>query len=254
MSGRSSPLPVLPALVSQPVWPAIATAQSPGLVRVAATAASNLVLSSAGALSVQTATSSVLGVASFGAGLSVTGGAVTTVPGAWVSLSTVTASASATVDVETTFSSTYAYYVLVATGVITSDNNVDILVRLKIGGAYDTAANYLWTLMTTDSSTASIATTQSPGDTSIKIVELAENIATAAGTNNTLVMTISNPSSTAFNKTIYWNNYGSGTRARGNWGHATNIGAVTALTGVRTYASAGTISVGDFRLYAVPIS
>ncbi len=59
----------------------------------------------------------------------------------WQYLSTVTAVAASTVDVETGFSATYDDYVIVASGVTFSANDT-LRNRWKISGAYDTGANY----------------------------------------------------------------------------------------------------------------
>jgi hypothetical protein len=58
--------------------------------------------------------------------------------GSWIFLSSVTASNSATVDIETTFSSTYDYYVIVANSVIPSTNGARIRAQLRVEGIYQT--------------------------------------------------------------------------------------------------------------------
>lgn len=63
--------------------------------------------------------------------------------GALIYLSTVTASAASTVDVETGFSATYDDYLIIAD--ITSLSAADtIAMRWKFGGAYDTGVNYIY--------------------------------------------------------------------------------------------------------------
>ena len=66
---------------------------------------------------------------------------VTPSTGALVFLSTVTASSSATVDVETTFSSTYRAYLIIGTGIF-CDTASTLNCRLKIGGSYITSSSY----------------------------------------------------------------------------------------------------------------
>ncbi|WP_417660007.1 hypothetical protein, partial [Pseudidiomarina sp.] len=86
--------------------------------------------------------------------------------GAWVLLSTVTASSSATVDVENTFDSAYDAYVIVANDVLPSNDQARLRVLLKIGGTYQTSG-YVCLIGYPNTSTANsfsseVATVASP--------------------------------------------------------------------------------------------
>jgi len=63
--------------------------------------------------------------------------------GSWVYLSTVSASGASTVDVETTFDSTYDMYAIVFSGFFYATGGASwIFLRLKLGGTYQTSGDY----------------------------------------------------------------------------------------------------------------
>lgn len=62
--------------------------------------------------------------------------------GAMVYLSTVTAAAAATADIETGFSSTYDDYVIIGEGIYSSSSSTQLLARFKLTGAYVTTSSY----------------------------------------------------------------------------------------------------------------
>lgn len=74
--------------------------------------------------------------------------------GSWIYLSTVTASAASTVDVETTFNSTYDMYALIFSGFYFDSGGAStIRFRLKINGSYQTSADYGFAAFTAESTT-----------------------------------------------------------------------------------------------------
>jgi len=87
--------------------------------------------------------------------------------GALVLLSTVTASNSATMDIETTFSSTYDKYLISVTGLVCQTDGQQLQMLLKIGGTYVTTSTYVTFENRTQSSTSTFAGTNdsfaSPG-------------------------------------------------------------------------------------------
>jgi len=163
-------------------------------------------------------------------------------------LSTVTASASATVDIETTFNSTYDNYLLVASHITTSDTFVNIDCRLKLGGAYVTAADYYFAMTAVSSGAgANVYTGEAPGAaTRIRIIQ-----GSGGNASHRCGFSMNIPILGTVYRTVEWRGY----NARGETEHRLAAGAgmcanTGALTGVRIYATTGTIS-GTFRLYGI---
>ena len=175
--------------------------------------------------------------------------------GSWVLLSTVTASNSTTVDVETTFDSTYDEYVVVITGYRASVASGDLRARLKIGGAYDTASNYVYRANHSDSSNATFsnAVNASVSSKAAFIPVSSGNSATnAAGFALNAMVFISNPASTSLAKSIQ-----AVGRAINSAGQAVQIESygyntgTAAMTGIRFYDWSGNLASGTFRLYGI---
>jgi hypothetical protein len=177
--------------------------------------------------------------------------------GSWIHLSTVTASNSATVDVESTFDSTYDAYAIVATNVSPSNNTVSLRVRLKIGGTYLTSG-YAYTSnitrsITTDGQTVSANATN---EEQIVLVESLPNNAALAGSAANFSLFLNNPSSGSMIKSIYSQGVAVTQGASIAQSSAMNTSAinrsnVSALTGVRFYFTSGNVSTGTFRLYGI---
>jgi len=171
--------------------------------------------------------------------------------GAWTYLSTVTASAASTADVETTFNSTYDQYAIIGSGVSISSAGQNFQIRLKIGGSYITNSTYgyCYRFMT------GFNTTEYPGssDDAASEIRFCESLSASTSKTSNFIVYVSNPSSTSLVKNIYWTGqfsydtpnqsviYCSGAARNTNTG---------ALTGVRFFPSAGTVS-GTFRLYGI---
>jgi len=172
--------------------------------------------------------------------------------GSWIFLSTVTASASATADIETTFNSTYDAYALVITDMVPSVS-ANIRARLKINGTYQTGSTYKFFLQFPSSDAATYITDVS-GTTQayISVTGCNINIASYPASTSNFVMYIHNPASTTKHKGIYWS--GVAVNNSNNIvqivGSAANQSGTQALTGVRFYADSGNIS-GTFRLYGI---
>ena len=176
---------------------------------------------------------------------------VTASSGAMTLLSTVTASNSATVDVETTFSSTYDQYMLVGTDINTQPTgNETLLCRLKIGGSYLTTSTYYY--HTDISSSGSTAYTGIVGNP-VGTIAMTGSMGATAGDSSSFVMFIHGPSNTTFSKVVEW--IGRYRTAADNYaktyGQGGNSGT-DALTGVRFYVQGGNvITSGKFRLYGI---
>tara|TARA_R110000751_G_scaffold84228_3_gene168647 strand:- start:279 stop:1904 length:1626 start_codon:yes stop_codon:yes gene_type:complete len=175
--------------------------------------------------------------------------------GAWTLLSTVTASASATVDVEDTFSSTYDAYVIVATDVVNTSGNSQFRCRLKIGGSYITTSTYVYSVSYPTSSAGTYAGNfGSVAAPTAFIAMTGANVGSTAQKAMGFTMWLDTPDASATNKRVRWEgDYISHTPNEST--QISGAGRQTAsssseLTGVRFYADAGNVS-GNFRLYGI---
>jgi hypothetical protein len=174
--------------------------------------------------------------------------------GAMVFLSSVTASSSATVDIETGFGSTYDTYMLIASDIDLATDNNTFGMRLKIGGAYLSGANYNSNSM---QSTSGSVTFVGVADNAQDRVLIASDQGSAAGNVANFSMFFGPTSGTTNYKQFYWT--GVYTNPNGAAGSQISLthgsGSVTAntgaLTGVRFLAGAGNITSGTFRLYGI---
>jgi hypothetical protein len=169
-----------------------------------------------------------------------------------VYLSTVTASASATVDIETTFSSTYDAYLLVVTNYRPSTGSA-LYMTLKIGGTY-LAADYQYHASGLDAGSASYVALAGTAAAQI-VVSGGGNISPDANYPAHFTFSISGVASTTTQKEISWTGRqigGASDRLISLSGAGAHKGASTAaLTGVRFAQSVGTITSGTFRLYGL---
>jgi hypothetical protein len=176
---------------------------------------------------------------------------ITPSAGALVYLSTVTASASATVDIETTFNSTYDRYVIEAVGVtVSSSTDITFLARMKIGGSYLSTSTYSGHVSDCSSAAGTYSATQAVDEGGLPILGNMSN-GGVAGKSANFSFAVSTPASTTLMKTAYWHGqaFKTDNTSRTVNGAGFNSGTA-ALTGIRFYASTGTIS-GTFRLYGI---
>lgn len=169
--------------------------------------------------------------------------------GSMVLLSTVTASASATVDIETTFDSTYDAYILEITGLTAATNNVTLSMQMKLAGAYATSL-YRYHVQKNTSLGATYSAVSSAADTS---VSMADQVGNNAADSMDFQVKIANPASTAFKKIVMFRGsgfYTASARVHHIIGSCSNDGT-GALTGLRFALSSGNIAAGDFRLYGI---
>lgn len=182
------------------------------------------------------------------------GAAVVSSSAGLVLLSTVTASASATADIETTFDSTYDEYLIVATGVVPATDGGILRCLLKVGGSYQTSS-YFYVAVSPRSDSATFASVVSQSGTYIQIGEPAGASNETDGGMN-LEVRVPEPSQTTRRKHVYWNgtsNAPTGNSSRHSVlsGSGRYNGSASALTGVRFQFSSGNITTGTFRLYGI---
>ena len=169
-------------------------------------------------------------------------------------LSTVTANASSTVTLSG-LDATYDDYVIImsAARFDGTDNNRTLYARLTIGGSEVTTDKYRYAIHSSTSGGQNLIT-PSAGKTFLKLHGISY-----AGTNvfasMSLTMHIPSPSRTDTIKGVYWDaiNITNGECEKNNgmgvWGD--NSSMVGALTAIKFYPSAGTITSGVFKLYGI---
>jgi hypothetical protein len=165
--------------------------------------------------------------------------------GSWIFLSSVTASSSATVDIETTFNSTYDNYAIVARGIQLGTDSTQFYMRTKTAGSYLTAG-YSFHHTKLAMGSTSYSANASSGDSQIEVMESGSN---DSDRHLDFVMYVYIPSSTTLRKYFTWQGFhGRPPSVVFGGGQITNT---TALTGVRFFASSGNIAIGTFRLYGI---
>ena len=169
--------------------------------------------------------------------------------GSWIFLSTVTASGSSTVDVVTTFNSTYDMYAIVATGVY-FDVATIMGIRFNLGGSYATSG-YSYASSGVNSNTGALI----DRTTSWNKINMTSISSGYSDYPLSLIAYVSNP----------WNSGGALKQIWGNVGFSENNGYTcfaqfsgtnwndfSALTGVRFLAANGSSTItGKFRLYGI---
>jgi hypothetical protein len=163
-------------------------------------------------------------------------------------LSTVTASASATVDMETTFSSTYDAYLIIGCGIVFSNDGARFGCRLKIGGSYSTA-DYKGHYMQVASGSTSYAATANATDR----IGIGDQIGNVTNEGLNFTMKVYLPSGSTLRnmvtgEVVYTRDSADVLQGGVFLGGNTVTGAVT---GVRFFNPFGNITSGVFRLYGI---
>jgi hypothetical protein len=167
---------------------------------------------------------------------------------AMVFLSTTTGTGAATIDVETTFDSTYNMYMLVGELVYPSTQYQYLLCRFKLGtylsASYETVFQGFTGTSTSTGTTPSASTSGS----------VFYNLDNTAANSASFVMWIPFPSSLTRKKNVFWQGVaqqnGSTAQVQGIINQNDASSATTALTGLRFLSSSGNLN-GTFRLYGI---
>jgi hypothetical protein len=177
---------------------------------------------------------------------------VTPSAGALTLLSTVTASNSATMDIETTFSSTYSKYLISMSGLVCQTDGQQLQMLLKIGGTYLTTATYVDHEIRTQSSANTYAGSSNPVASPGTFVSVHSVLGNVGGENASFNLYIQNPSSTTLQKLFHFEGVGhtNAGEVRFIRGGGCNTGTA-ALTGVRFQMASGNITSGVARLYGL---
>lgn len=169
----------------------------------------------------------------------------------WVFLSKVTASTSATVDLETTIDGTYDDYMVVFTAVKLSASSPSVFVRLKISGAYHSgAADYIYTRQAlTDVSSIS---SDFSGQAQIPLIGSVYNTSDRYFSG---WLRLHAAADTTVKKQVTWEGttYQDLTTDNINLvrGAAVDVSSNSAVTGIRFLGSSGNINSGTFALFGL---
>lgn len=151
-------------------------------------------------------------------------------------ISTHTASAAATFDIEPTFVSTYDRYIILIEDLTVGTNAVSLQMRLKVSGAYITTSTY---------TTRNLDLTQTAGSAQAQIFATLGSAAQYYVNLNILVV---NPLSTTYEKNVLVDGFSSSANTKPAL--LVNNGTTAALQGIRLYPSSGTIT-GTARVYGI---
>ena len=162
----------------------------------------------------------------------------------WTLVSTLTASSSATIDVEDNFT-TYDAYALVITD-LTAASSTDLRCRLKVGGTYITTTTYRMArrYMTYANTTYSA---QNQADTT-DYIDVFGYVGTTAESMGVVWINGALLSNASVSNQVFgtWQGYYA-VRGDNIFGESTS----GACTGLRFYMSTGNITTGKFRLYGI---
>jgi hypothetical protein len=168
-----------------------------------------------------------------------------------VLLSTVTASVSATVDIETTFSSTYNTYLLVADSVVLATTTATCLARVKAPSSYASDASYAYHTASLSTASSAYAASAATSGTSILVASSADTQTSVSNIN--FSMYIRHPADGGTTRPVmdWTGSFMVNTIAQVGLVGTGSYGSFAAWTGVRFLASTGNITSGTFRLYGI---
>ena len=172
--------------------------------------------------------------------------------GAMTFITSVTASNSATVDIENAMTA-YDVYVIEGVNIVNATDDTFLKIQLKIGGSYITTSTYLSTLATNYATAGAVSLDNAASATTF--IKLVPHMSNTASRTASVSIKILSPSSTTVQKQVFFN-YAwldspayTGAMANG-FGGGVNSGT-GAVTGVRISSSSGNITSGTFRLYGI---
>jgi hypothetical protein len=168
--------------------------------------------------------------------------------GAMTFITSVTASNSATVDVENAMTA-YDVYMIVADQIITTSGaNPSFALRLKVGGTYQTGASYQYHSSTLTATNSAYSSVVGNGVGNIQITS-----SLRAGGPVSFVLYLFKPSNATTYKIVSWQGgcANSAPTTESNVGTGIWFGSTDAITGVRFYTSTNNIVSGTFRLYGI---
>lgn len=164
-------------------------------------------------------------------------------------LSTVNASAASTVDIETTFDSTYDRYLIICDDFTVSSSNTGMRMRLKVAGSYRSGGTDYQHAGVGRTDGGAIQSTASTGSQFINMSSAAVGNTSTDGASFTIG--VSHPTEATKRHIVTYSATGIGSTGQLIYGDGAATCIVAgALTGVRIFAASGTCS-GTFYLYGV---
>ncbi|KKM06945.1 hypothetical protein LCGC14_1738910 [marine sediment metagenome] len=177
--------------------------------------------------------------------------------GGWTWLATVTASNAASVDFTSSIDGTYSQYVIVGVDINPATDDTDLWIRTDSNGgaSFDAgASDYGWTVDGVISPTPTTADSIDSADAQIvtNSTIAANGLGNGADESSQIIIWISNPAGTTYNKIITWQLGVQGTTAgEVHIYHGVGIRRATAaINAIQFLMSSGNID-GVFRLYGV---
>ena len=156
-------------------------------------------------------------------------------------LETIDASGASTVDLETTFNTTYDFYTI--RFFVEGSAPAQLSCRLKVSGSYQTSG-YYGHLATSRSSSAAYNGVAMSNAAEINMGA----VGTTLGDSQYIMHVMGDPTDTGTIKRIHWAGFASQNKSIDNGG--AHFGTAGAITGVRIYAASGTLT-GPFSLYGI---
>ena len=176
--------------------------------------------------------------------------------GSWNFLNKTTISDDATVDIETSIDSTYPLYAMVFKNFQPATSGQSVFWRAKIGGSYQTTADYQYHSMSAQSNQTAwdYANGLSAGAVRVELVNVGIGNGVSEGLNG--IFYLPDPSDTAIQKNCWWScafQDGSAIwcRTNGFGGFDSSTGAIT---GIQFYMGSGNVTAGDISLYGISAS
>jgi hypothetical protein len=189
--------------------------------------------------------------------------ATASAPSPWVLLSTVTGSSVSTIDVETTFSSTYDYYKIIVPELYQSTSSFgQLYIRLKMGGAYQSGSNAYNTIFTYATGSSTVGQSSQYTTNGNLAGYNGVYVGNQGNGKSAIEITVWRPSSTTAFKYIDTTTIFPGTgggqstpnmqESRIVWsGDGYGNDSSSTLTGVRIYEGSGGTLTGTARLYGL---
>jgi hypothetical protein len=172
--------------------------------------------------------------------------------GAWTYLSSVTASASDTVDFDNVYDGTYDHYMIVATNVLIANGGGNLEMQVGTGSTPTYISDSVYAYITYNSS-ATNSGYSARSSTTEDNMNISQNLGNAeTGVSFSFIVQIYEPDQTTYYHGHTWSgvNYGEGSISFQIVGSGT-YEATTAVTSTRFMANSLAVTAGTFRLYGL---
>ena len=181
--------------------------------------------------------------------------------GSWNYITTVTASNSATVDIESQMDSTYGLYVVQAVDIVPATDEARLYARFGVGSSYFSTGDYSWANTGNNRETSYTPNSTNSASEDSEIIMSGEQntsgsyvLGSETGEASALTCYIPNPSGTTYNKMCYWTlmtNSATKNVLLTTGGCVYKPAGTVAITSIQFYMSTGNVEAGTFRLYGI---